>query len=170
MKVWQYILLGLGVLFILIQFVPNELPAIQEDNPGDLLGTGLVDGEVATLMKTICYNCHSNTTQYPWYSYVAPVSWLIAKDVRIAREEVNFSNWTSYDMMEQLGILDDIYLEVDERHMPLPIYITMHPEADIDAAQRERIIVWAENTMDIIAEEFDEEEEEEILEEEVEQE
>lgn len=153
MKILRYLLLGLGLVLIIIQFVPNELPAVEMDNPADLLATDQVEGEVANLLKTACYDCHSNSTKYPWYSHVAPVSWLVAKDTREGREEVNFSNWTDYEMMDQLKILDDVYSVIEEEHMPLPIYITMHSEADLTPEQRQKIMAWAESTMDIIAEE-----------------
>ncbi|WP_026953946.1 heme-binding domain-containing protein [Algoriphagus vanfongensis] len=153
MKILRYLLLGLALVLIIIQFVPNELPAVEMNNPSDLLATDQVDGEVANLLKAACYDCHSNSTKYPWYSHVAPVSWLVAKDTREGREEVNFSNWSDYDMMDQLKILDDVYSEVEEEHMPLPIYITMHSEADLTPEQRQKIMAWAESTMDIIAEE-----------------
>ena len=158
MKLWQYVLLGLGVVFIGIQFVPNELPAVQADNPGDIVLNGLATEEISAMLKTSCYACHSNETVYPWYSYVAPSSWLVAKDVREAREEVNFSTWQEYDMMDKLGILDDIAIEVKEGRMPMDIYTLMHPSGKLDDAQRAKIVTWAEETMDIVAEEEDEEE------------
>jgi hypothetical protein len=158
MRLWQYILLGLAVVFIGIQFVPNELPAVKTNNPGDLVRTGLATKEIATMLKSSCYSCHSNETNYPWYSYVAPSSWLVAKDVREGREELNFSDWTDFDMMDQLKILDDIAIEVKDGRMPMEIYTLMHPSVKLDDAQRAKIVAWAEETMDIIAEEEDEEE------------
>lgn len=154
MKAWQYLVLAIALILLGIQLVPVDLPPVAQDNPGDLLGAGIVDGEVADLLQTACYDCHSNTTKYPWYSYVAPVSWLVAKDVREAREEANFSTWADYELMDQLSILDDVYSTVEEGHMPLPIYITLHAEADLDDAQRQKIVEWAEAAMDSIAEEY----------------
>ncbi|SHO60248.1 heme-binding domain-containing protein [Algoriphagus zhangzhouensis] len=153
MKVWQYGLLGLGIIFLVIQFVPNQLPEVIENNPKDLMGSGLVEGEMATLLKTACYDCHSNETKYPWYSFVAPASWLVAKDTREGREEVNFSYWTDIDMMDKLAILDDVYSEVEEKHMPLPIYLSMHSEAKLTPEDRQKIMEWAEAAMDIVVEE-----------------
>jgi Haem-binding domain len=159
MKRWRYILVGLALVLIVMQFIPMDLPPSSNDNDGDIIKSGLVSQDVATLLTTSCYNCHSNETKYPWYSYVAPSSWLIARDVREAREELNFSSWQSYDTTKMLGKLDDITSEVGEGHMPMPIYTFMHPAAKLDDAQRELIVAWAEATMDIVA--GDEEEEEE---------
>jgi len=157
MKLWQYILGGVAVVFIGIQFVPNELPAVETNNPGDIVLNGLASEEISTMLKTSCYACHSNETVYPWYSYVAPSSWLVAKDVREGREELNFSIWQDYEMMDKLKILDDISAEVSEGEMPLKIYTLIHSSAKLDDAQRAKIVAWAEETMDVVAEEEDEE-------------
>lgn len=152
MKVWQYLVGGLVVIGIAVQLVPNELPPVIEDNPGDLVSAGLAGEEIAGILKTSCYDCHSNQTVYPWYSYVAPFSWLVAKDTREGREELNFSTWADYEMMDQLAKLDDIYAEIEEEKMPMPIYTLVHTDAKLDAAQRQKIMEWAETTMDVIAE------------------
>lgn len=158
MKKRYYILGGLAVLLIAAQLIPNELPTVETSNPGDIMGSGLVSQDVAILLKKSCYSCHSNETEYPWYSHVAPSSWLVARDIRTAREELNFSKWQDYDMMEKLEKLDDISIEVGEGRMPLVIYTLMHPSAKLDDAQRELIVAWAEATMDVVAEEEDVEE------------
>lgn len=158
MKRRNYLLGGLAILLLIIQFVPNELPAVETSNPGDLIGSGIVSDDLAGMLKTSCYDCHSNETKYPWYSHVAPVSWLVAKDVREAREELNFSNWAAYDMLEKLEKLDDIAIEVSEGEMPMGIYTVIHTSAKLDDAQRQQIVEWAEATMDVVAEEEEEEE------------
>jgi hypothetical protein len=158
MKAWQYITGGLAALIVISQFIPNELPAVETSNPGDIIQSGIVEDDVAVLLKNSCYSCHSNETHYPWYSYVAPSSWLVAKDVREGREELNFSTWTSYSMMDKLAKLDDIIEEVKEGEMPMGIYTLIHPSAKLDDAQIQLIVTWAETTMDIVAEEEDTEE------------
>jgi hypothetical protein len=153
MKLWHYLLGGLALVFLGIQFVPNELPVVETNNPGDIIQSGLVSQDVTALLKKSCYDCHSNESVYPWYSHIAPSSWLVAKDIREAREELNFSEWDNYDMMKKLGLLDDISIAVSEGEMPLGIYLLMHPSAKIDDAQRELIIAWAEDAMDLLVEE-----------------
>lgn len=156
MKTWHYLVGGIAVIGLAIQLVPNELPAVENSNPADLIGSGIVEGEVAGLLKTACYDCHSNETKYPWYSHVAPVSWLVAKDTREGREELNFSTWQEYDMMEKLKKLDDLVIEVKEGEMPMKIYTVIHSESRLTDAQRQLIITWAESTMDLVAEENEE--------------
>lgn len=159
MKLGKFIFFGLILVLIGIQFVPNELPAVETNNPRDIIQSGIVSQEVAGLLKTSCYSCHSNETIYPWYSYVAPSSWLVAKDVREGREELNFSTWEENDMVKKLGLLDDISSEVEEGRMPMSIYTLMHPSAKLTDEQREMIVSWAEDAMDIVMEEEKDEEE-----------
>ena len=159
MKRWRYILGGLALVITGIQLIPTELPATSTDNPGDIIKSGLVSQDVAILLKTSCYSCHSNETKYPWYAHVAPSSWLIARDVHEGREELNFSRWQDYDVSKILGKLDDITAEVGEGRMPMGIYTIMHPSAKLDDAQRKLIVRWAEATMDSAAEDEEDEEE-----------
>jgi Haem-binding domain len=160
MKRWHNILGGFALVLIIIQFIPSDLPQTSSDNPGDVTKSGLVSQDVARLLKTSCYSCHSNETKYPWYSYVAPVSWLVVRDVRVGRDELNFSQWQDYDQRRMLRKLDDITSEVGEGRMPMGIYTIMHPSAKLDDVQRELIVAWAEATMDSLAEEEESEDEE----------
>ncbi len=71
-----------------------------------------------------CYNCHSHETEWPWYSYVAPVSWLIEQDVLLGREEMNFSDWKPEDL-NATHVATDVYV----RHMPPVRYLPLHPSS-----------------------------------------
>lgn len=81
-----------------------------------------------------CQNCHSSETSWPWYSKVAPISWLVAHDVAEARTAVNFSNWSAYGPEQQRKLLKESCSEVREGEMPLSMYVLLHPEAKLDAA------------------------------------
>lgn len=148
MKKLRYLLIGFALLLVAIQFVPNKLPAVTKENPGDIIKSGLTDQAVALLLKTSCYSCHSNETEYPWYSHVAPVSWLVKRDVVVGREELNFSTWTGYDTTRMLNKLDDIASEVNDGRMPMTIYTFIHPSAKLSAEQRQLIVTWTETAMD----------------------
>jgi hypothetical protein len=66
MKGWQYLLSGIVLIALVIQLVPSELPSTEINNPGDLIESGIVSIEVAGLLRTSCYDCHSNETKFPW--------------------------------------------------------------------------------------------------------
>jgi hypothetical protein len=159
MKRWKIILGGLLLLLLVVQLIRVDLPEVSKDNPGDIMKSGLVNPEVANLLKTSCYSCHSNETVYPWYSYVAPSSWLVKRDVAKGRSELNFSTWSDYDQRKMIGKLDDIATEVGEGNMPMPIYTFLHASARLNDTQRQLIVTWTEAAMDSVAEEESEEEE-----------
>ncbi len=120
-----------------------QLVPVDRSNPPVEAEIALPDG-VREIVRKACYDCHSHETRWPWYAYVAPVSWLVHHDVEEAREHLNFSRWGRYDAEEQAELLGDIAGEVEEREMPLQIYLSLHPEARLTQAERRAIIVWAE--------------------------
>ena len=101
------------------------------------------DPQVKSLLHRACYNCHSNGTVWPWYSSIAPISWLVASDVSEARQHLNFSLWGTYDSGTRFYKLKGIEEEVGEAEMPLWYYSIMHKEARLSSAERDRIVDWA---------------------------
>jgi len=130
---------------VILQLIPSGRPEVIEENKDDLLANNMVPDTVAYLLKTACYDCHSNKTIYPWYSYVAPVSWLVARDTRLGREEMNFSDWESNDKMRKAKFLSDIVDVVSDGTMPMVIYPLMHPEAKLKKSDRQMIVDWADS-------------------------
>ena len=135
-------ILLVGVI-IVIQLIPSGRPEVKENNPNDLLVTVNVPDSVAQFLRRSCYDCHSNQTHYPWYTYVEPVSWLISRDVRLGREHLNFSQWGEIDKMQKAKLLSDIVDEVSAHDMPMGIYILMHPRARLEGTDRQYIVDWA---------------------------
>lgn len=143
-KIVKWIFISLAVIFVLIQFLPKGLPENHAETSNDLLSVYAVPEEVAGILKNSCYNCHSNNTDYPWYSYVTPVNYLIAHDVAEGREELNFSEWGQYDRKKQIKKLNEIPEEIEEGEMPLPIYTTIHGDAVVSEEQLTLLSAWAE--------------------------
>ena len=139
-KTWVIIL---AVLTGLLQLFPSKRPQNVVSDSGDLLLTGTVPDSIANLLKTSCYDCHSNQTHYRWYSYVAPVKWLIVRDVREGRAKLNFSEWGSTNNMDKAGHLSDMIDEVKDGKMPMKVYTYMHPRAKLDERQRKMLVDWA---------------------------
>ncbi len=86
----RIIIIVIIVILIGIQFVP-----VSKTNP-PVTGEIKAPNDVMQILRTSCYDCHSNEVNWPWYSNVAPMSWLVAYDVDEAREHMNFSEWASY--------------------------------------------------------------------------
>ena len=151
-KFLKIILIILLVVFVIIQFLPSGRPANQPIVGQDIFEIIKIPAEVETLLKNACYDCHSQAVKYPWYSYVAPVSWLIAKDVNMGREHIDFGKWGELTKRKQIKALNEIAEEVEDNNMPIQIYINLHSEADLTDEQRELIINWAEQLAEKILE------------------
>ena len=133
------ILIALAIIVVGIQFIP-----VERSNPPV---TGKIDApsNVLSILKASCFDCHSNETEWPWYSYVAPVSFLVSADVEDGRKRVNFSEWDKYDDEKRTKKLDAIIEEVDEGEMPLSKYTLMHPDAKMDQAKIKVLKDWINN-------------------------
>jgi hypothetical protein len=137
-SVFRNVLLGLGILFVLIQFVP-----VDRSNP---TVTGVVDApeEVMLTLRRSCWDCHSNETKWPWYAWVAPLSWRLSGHVSEGREHLNFTEWDGYDLEELDEAYEEIGEEMESQGMPLGDYLLIHREAVLSRTDRQRLIAWAE--------------------------
>jgi hypothetical protein len=102
-----------------------------------------IDAPTLALFQRACQNCHSENTQWPWYSRIPPASWMIAKDVQNARSHVTFSNWDCYRPEEQVDFLTQIGANVRTGRMPLPRYTLLHREAVLAPRERQQIYEWS---------------------------
>ncbi len=144
-KILLYILLGIAMVFVIIQFIPNDLPVNNSDLSNDMVQIDIVPNDISAILHTSCYDCHSNQTVYPWYSKVAPVSWLIAKDTREGRDEMNFSEWGTLKKRKKIKFLKKIAEEVAEKKMPLNIYTVIHKDAKLTDNEINSLISWTKN-------------------------
>jgi Haem-binding domain len=126
------------VAFIVIQLFPAE-----RTNP-PVTGEIEAPAEVKEIFMRSCYDCHSNETEWPWYAYIAPASWLLSSDVGKGREELNFSEWSSYNDMRKQKSVKEIWKEVGEGEMPEWDYVVIHPEAKLSPSDKETIRRWSE--------------------------
>jgi hypothetical protein len=150
MKIFKMSLLGLALILVVIQFVPAKLPSGEGNKDGDLFLSGFASGSTASILKTSCYDCHSLETTYPWYTHVAPASWLVIHDINKGREELNFSQWSSLSKREMIRQLENIKEQVKENEMPLPIYTVIHTKAKLSEDQKNILIQWVESKTDSI--------------------
>ncbi len=129
--------IGVAGLVVLIQLWP-----VDRANPPV---TAEIDAppRVMQVLRTACYDCHSNETRWPWYGYVAPVSWLVAHDVHEAREELNFSASGLLSPEDAAELREEVWEEVEEGEMPLGKYLWMHSDARLSEEQRQVLREWA---------------------------
>ena len=126
----------LATLFI-IQLIPVDRTA-----PIDA-GVVQAPKEVMQILKRSCFDCHSNHTHWPWYGYVAPVSWWVSDHIEEAREALNLTSWNDYDTDEQVEFVEDIWDEVDLGKMPPNYYLWMHPHAALTQSEKQALAAWS---------------------------
>ncbi len=114
----------------------------------DLFAANAPPPSVAALLRNSCYDCHSFETKWPFESYVAPVSWLVARDVEAARSSLNFSDWPHNDAGRARKRWRHIAEEIENGEMPLPSYTRMHRRARLDERQRAELVKWAKERAD----------------------
>jgi hypothetical protein len=99
--------------------------------------------EIRAIFRRSCMDCHSSQTVWRWYSYVAPVSWLVERDVRRGRDHMNLSEWQKYTLQQRQKLLADLASTVKNPEMPLPQYTLIHREARLSEADRDLVYQWA---------------------------
>jgi hypothetical protein len=115
-------------------------------NTSQTIQAGLpVDPAVSALFARSCNDCHSNLTAWPWYSKVAPVSWMIVSDVRRGRGDLNFSEWGAYPAEKQQELLKEICQQVSDKEMPGSIYVLMHPASKLSDTDIRSICTWTQS-------------------------
>ena len=136
--------LALGVFLIASQFFPPRRNLGSRDGPNDVAARYAVPAEVKTLLVDACYDCHSDHTNYPRYANVQPIGWWLADHVNGGKRHLNFTQFGTYGPKQAARKLDAIANQVDEGDMPLGSYTWMHPPARLSAAQRAKIVDWAQ--------------------------
>lgn len=136
MRVRTIIFLLFIIAVIGIQFIPVEKtnPPVTADLNAPM--------EVKTILQQSCYDCHSNETKWPWYSKVAPVSWLLSNHVTEGREHLNFSDWEKLFPSKQRKLKEEIWEEIEKDEMPLSNYTLLHPSAKLDLMKKQTIKKW----------------------------
>ncbi|HNR00402.1 MAG TPA: heme-binding domain-containing protein [Trueperaceae bacterium] len=129
-------LLGTVVVLGVMQLiaVDRSNPPVEEEMPAS--------PEVREVLRRACYDCHSNETVWPWYAHVAPVSFLVARDVNEGRRHLNFSTWNQRSERRRARAYEEIREQVDEGEMPLWFYVPLHPEAKLTAADQTLLHAW----------------------------
>ncbi len=131
----------LGVFLVIQLFRPDRTNPVSD--PAKLVwADSTVPKDIAATFKRSCSDCNSNETRWPWYSNVAPVSWLVAGDVNDARGRVNFSTWLDYSDRKREKMRGNIAEEVESGGMPLGKYTFVHSDAKLSPEEVKAIVAW----------------------------
>ena len=141
----RLVLILLIVLIGVVIFYPVKKTNPTLENNKDYLAQAFVPENISAMVKTACYDCHSNTTDYPWYSHIAPFSWLISSHVKDGRAHVNFSEWQSLNSKNEKHTLEKCAEVIQEGEMPLNSYLLLHANARLSETERKALVSWFTN-------------------------
>ncbi|MGN6618901.1 MAG: heme-binding domain-containing protein [Ilyomonas sp.] len=148
MKTWKKIILILLLIFIVIQFFhpePNRSEAAPTNNITNFYSA---DENIQNILKTSCYDCHSNNTRYPWYSKIEPVAWWLDDHIAEGKRHANYDAFGSYSLARQYHVLEESIDQVKKGEMPLGSYTLIHTESKLTDAQRQAFINWCQSIRD----------------------
>jgi len=141
------IAIAAGVLFavelVLSTLHPWGNPHVEELGGGPILAGTDTSAEAVKVLTAKCADCHSTATHWPLYSRVAPVSWLVERDVMAGRDALDLSKWAEYSSESQVDLLSRIASEARSGEMPLKQYLIVHPDARLTPSEQELVYNWA---------------------------
>ncbi len=142
-KYLKFIAIALALGFIMLQFFRPTFtnpPIVPSETLED---STIVPAEVQMVLTRSCNDCHSNKTLHPWYSQITPFNWFLAGHIEDGRRHLNFSTWNTNDTRQKIHTLEEICEMVEEGHMPLPSYLWIHGDAELNVDQRKLLCEWA---------------------------
>ncbi len=142
MKWIKKILMFLLFAFLVIQFIrpaKNNDKTVSTNHITSLYG---VNTQTESILTKACYDCHSNNTNYPWYSNVQPVLWWLDDHIRDGKKHLNFSEFGTYRLAKQYHKLEECMEEVKEGQMPLKSYTWVHKDAVLSEVERATLTTW----------------------------
>lgn len=145
---WLWILGGVVTALIVLQFVGPTLENPPVDSAIAAERKLHIPTDVRHILHTACMDCHSHTTDWPWFTHVAPVSWLASHNVHEGREHLNFSSWGNYTPEQQEKLLDEISTVVRHDRMPPSLYKLTHPDARLTTNERFSLYFWARSQIE----------------------
>ena len=131
------------IIFLLMQcYQPARNNSFEQYSSSNFTETYKVPKNIETTLRTSCYDCHSNKTNYPWYSYIQPIRFFMESHIKEGKENLNFNEWGNYSSRKQNNKLDRIVKQIKSNEMPLSSYTLIHKNAVLNKTQKEEIIKW----------------------------
>ena len=135
------------IAFIIIQFFRPEKNLGEEIAANQITAVQNVPDSVKQILKVSCYDCHSNSSHYPWYDNIQPVAWVLSDHILEGKKELNFSEFANYSINRRYKKFKEIQKQIKEDEMPLFSYTIPHRDAVLSPAQKITLIDWATNSM-----------------------
>ena len=128
---------------IVVQFIRPDFTNPPVNEAETLEASVQVPENIKAIMNRSCSDCHTNTTVYPWYSQISPVSWWLKNHIDEGRRELNFSVWATYQPKRKAKKLEEVCEQINEKEMPLPSYTWVHRDAILSAEESKVLCDWA---------------------------
>ena len=125
---------------IVIQFFPITLNESDTVPQSDFMVENQVPATIKNRLQVSCYDCHSNNTDYPWYSKIQPAAWYLEDHIQDGKDELNFNEWAEYSDRRKNSKLRSIISQIEEDKMPLDSYTLIHKDA-ILSDEDKRVII-----------------------------
>ena len=135
--------IGIIVILVIIQFIRPSKNEGETGGNASIINVVQVPEEIQKILKTSCYDCHSNSTVYPWYDNIQPVGWWMANHIKEAKSKLNFDEFYYYMPDKAKKKLHGIVKEVEENEMPLKSYLLIHTNSRLSDDQKQKVIAWA---------------------------
>lgn len=137
--------IGIAVLILLagIQFIRPARNTGQAAGPQELSAVYPVPQDAYAILQHSCYDCHSNHTDYPWYTNIQPLGWWLQHHVNEGKEELNFSEFGTFTKKRKLHKLEEVAEQIEHQEMPLSSYTLMHKNAKLSPEQAALLVSWA---------------------------
>jgi hypothetical protein len=142
-KILQITVIVFLLAFLVAQFIRPDFTNPPVTTAETLAATTDVPADVQQILSRSCNDCHSNSTQYPWYSKLTPFNWFLAGHIEDGRREMNFSIWNTYAPEKKEQKLDEICEQIESAHMPLPSYLWIHRDAVLSESDSRLLCDWA---------------------------
>ena len=141
MKKWIRVSIWIIIIaFVGIQFFPIERDEFQPTTKADFIELYKLPNPIGAKIRVSCYDCHSNQTQYPWYSNVQPFGWIMQNHIKDGKEELNFSEFDNLSNRMKRSKLESTISQIEDDKMPLQSYLLLHRNAKIDSTLKKEII------------------------------
>ena len=151
-KIIKKILIIGFVIFLLMQlYQPARNESYEQELTANFTKMYDVPKNVETILRTSCYDCHSNNTNYPLYSYIQPARFFMEEHIKDGKKDLNFNEFGKYSKRKQENKLEAIIKQIKSDEMPLASYTLLHKNAIVTPAQKEEVINWINKTKDSLS-------------------
>jgi len=142
MSIRKKVLLIILAILLIIQFLQPERNYRLEKTEADISNLYQMPESVKAILQSSCYDCHSNSTDYPWYTSIQPFGWFMAYHIREGKSELNFNEFGNYSARRQKSKLKSIGESIRNGSMPLSSYTLLHQSAKLSKEEEYVVLKW----------------------------